>query len=64
MKNLPWKKISIGVIGVGVFAVALFYGITSTGTREPQTALNPAFVEYISSYTSGVISSTATIRIM
>jgi uncharacterized protein YfaS (alpha-2-macroglobulin family) len=64
MKNLPWKKISIGVIGVGVFAVALFYGITSTGTREPQTALNPAFAEYISSYTSGVISSTATIRIV
>ena len=64
MKNLPWKKISIGVIGVGVFAVALFYGITSTGSREPQAALNPAFAEYISSYTSGVISSTATIRII
>ncbi len=64
MKNLPWKKIAIVVGGLGLFGVALFYGITSKGTREPKGFLNPAFAEYISSYTSGVVSSVSTIRIV
>lgn len=64
MKNLPWKKIAIVVVGLGVFAAALFYGITSKGTREPKGFLNPAFAEYISSYTSGVVSSVSSIRIV
>ncbi|MBX2967309.1 MAG: hypothetical protein KF845_14280 [Cyclobacteriaceae bacterium] len=64
MKNLPWKKIAIVVVGLGVFAAALFYGITSRGSKEPKTFLNPAFAEYISSYTSGMVSSTATVRIV
>lgn len=63
MKNLPWKKIGLVVVGLSVFAIALFYGITSKGTREPRGFINPAFAEYISSYTSGVVSSVSTIRI-
>ena len=57
-----WKKIAIGVVGVGI--LLLLYGITSKGTREPKGYLNPAFAEYISSYTSGVVSSVSGIRIV
>lgn len=64
MKNLPWKKIALGAVAVGLALVGLFY-FTNTKASKPVTAfINPAFGEYISSYTAGVISSGSSIRVV
>lgn len=65
MKNLPWKKIAIGAVALTVFAAAFFYIKTSTGRKSaPSGFVDPAFGEYISSYTAGVISSGSSVRII
>jgi alpha-2-macroglobulin len=64
MKNLPWKKIAMGAVALGAFALVIFYVIPSRGTRQPVGYVNPAFSEYISSYTAGVVSSGSAIRIV
>lgn len=58
------KKILIGVVAVAIAAVAVFYFIPSKSAKSSfNSAINPAFGEYISSYTAGVIGSGSTIRI-
>ncbi|MBK8291248.1 MAG: hypothetical protein IPK96_10210 [Flammeovirgaceae bacterium] len=58
------KKILIGVVAVAIAAVAVFYFIPSKSAKSSfNSAINPAFGEYISSYTAGVIGSGLTIRI-
>ena len=64
MKNLPWKKIAVGVVALAVAVIGVFYFTTSKGTRPGPAFIDPAFGEYISSYTSGVISSGSTMRII
>lgn len=64
MKNIPWKKIVIGTVAVGVFALALFYFLPSKSSSKSSSYINPAFGEYISSYTAGVIPSGSTLRIV
>jgi alpha-2-macroglobulin len=63
MRNLPWKKIAIGAVGVAVFAVAIFYFTTGKGAKT-SSFVNPAFGEYISSYTAGVVPSGSYLRIV
>ena len=63
MRNLPWKKIAIGAVSVAIVAVAVFYFNASKGAKQP-SYINPAFGEYISTYTAGVISSGSNIRIV
>ena len=63
MRNLPWRKIAIGAVGVAVFAVAIFYFTTGKGAKT-STFVNPAFGEYISSYTAGVVPSGSYLRIV
>jgi len=58
------KKILIGVVVVAVASVAVFYFIPGKSAKTSfNSAINPAFGEYISSYTAGVISSGSAIRI-
>jgi hypothetical protein len=64
MKNLPWKKLAISVVALGIIIFGVFYYTTSKGTKPGPSFINPAFGEYISSYTSGVISSGSSVRIM
>ncbi len=64
MKNIPFKKIAIGVVAVAVAVAVLFYVKKSEGSRIAPEGLNPAFGEYISSYTAGVVSSASTIQIV
>jgi alpha-2-macroglobulin len=64
MKNLPWKKITIGALAVGLAILGIFYFTNSKGSKPATAFVNPAFGEYISSYTAGVISSGSTIRVV
>lgn len=64
MQSFPWKKVAIGVAAIGILAVGIFYFIDSKGKKHKETYVNPAFSEYITSYTAGVISSGSTIRII
>jgi uncharacterized protein YfaS (alpha-2-macroglobulin family) len=64
MQTLSWKKITIGLVTVGIVAIGIFYVTNSKGTKPPVTYINPAFAEFIASYTSGVVESGSTIRIM
>lgn len=64
MQNFSWKKIAIGILAVGVVAFGVFYATNSKGKKPPAKFVNPAFGEYISSYTGGVVGSGSTIRVI
>jgi uncharacterized protein YfaS (alpha-2-macroglobulin family) len=64
MKNLPWKRIAVGAVAVGLAITGIFYFTTSKGSKPVTAFVNPAFGEYISSYTAGVISSGSSIRVI
>ena len=64
MQTLSWKKITIGLVAVGIVALGIFYVTNSKGTKPPVTFINPAFAEFIASYTAGVIESGSSIRIV
>ena len=64
MQSLPWKKLAIGAVAVGIIALGIFYVTSSKGTKPGVTYVNPAFGEYISSFTSGTVGSGSTIRIV
>lgn len=63
MKNLPWKKIAFVVAVLAVFVAGFFYLRPGAATRNPVTYINPAFAEYISTYTAGLLSSGTPLRI-
>lgn len=63
MTNLPWKKIGIGFLIATVFIIGIFYFVNTKGKKIAQSYINPAFGEYITSYTAGVVPSNTTIRI-
>jgi uncharacterized protein YfaS (alpha-2-macroglobulin family) len=62
MKN--WKKITLGALVFAIGAAALFYFTTGRGAKTFNSAINPAFGEYISSYTAGVVGSGSSIRLI
>ena len=64
MQNISWKKVAIGIVTVVVLAIGIFYVTTLKGKKPAQTFVNPAFGEYISSYTAGVVGSGSTLRII
>ncbi len=64
MQTFPWKKIAIGVIAIGIVVFGIFYITDSRGKKHTETYINPAFSEYITSYTAGVISSGSAVRII
>lgn len=63
MRTLPWKKIAFGAIGIAVFVAAIFYFKTGSSAKTSKF-VNPAFGEYISSYTAGVLPSASYLRIV
>lgn len=64
MTNLPWKKIAIGAVAFAVFIAAIFYFLPGKGTKPAVSYINPAFGQYITSYTAGVVPSNTTVRIV
>src|SRR5688572_9068996 len=64
MKTLPWKKLTVAVVAVALGIVGIFYFTASPGKKNPSMFINPAFAEYITSYTTGVIPSGSTLNIV
>jgi len=64
MQNISWRKIIVGVVAVGMVAFGVFYAVNSHGRRPKIVFVNPAFGEYISAYTAGIVGSGSAIRIM
>ncbi|HEY3402292.1 MAG TPA: MG2 domain-containing protein [Ohtaekwangia sp.] len=64
MKNLPWKKIAIGAAAVGIIVIGVYFATTGIGSKPGPSYINPAFGEYISSYSAGVLPSGTTVRVM
>jgi alpha-2-macroglobulin len=60
--NSTLKKLGIGAAAIGIITVAIFYFKDGKGSKTFNSAVNPAFGEYISSYTAGVIGSGSPIR--
>jgi uncharacterized protein YfaS (alpha-2-macroglobulin family) len=59
-----WKKIGAGAAAVFILVVGVLY-FQKARSKEPATvAINPAFGEYISSYTAGIVNSGTAIRIV
>lgn len=63
MNSFPWKKVGLGVVALLV-AGAIFYYQKAASKDPAAVAINPAFGEYISSYTAGIVSSGTAIRIV
>ncbi len=63
MSNI-WKKAGLAAIIFGIIAFAVFYFIDGKGSKTFNSSINPAFGEYISSYTAGVIGSGSAIRMV
>ena len=57
-----WKKIIFAVAGLAVVTVSLYYYQKSKSER-PDYYIDPAFSEFIATYTAGVIQSSSTIRV-
>lgn len=64
MTNLPLKKIGLGAIGLAVVIIVGFYFQTAKSKSTAAAGINPAFGEYISSFTAGVVNSGSAIRIV
>jgi uncharacterized protein YfaS (alpha-2-macroglobulin family) len=63
MSSSPWKKVGLGVALV-LIIIAIFYFQKATSKDPADVAINPAFGEYISSYTAGIVNSGSAIRIV
>jgi uncharacterized protein YfaS (alpha-2-macroglobulin family) len=64
MKNLTWKKITLAVIVLTIIVTGVFYVNSGKGNKISKSFIDPAFGEYVTSYTSGVISSSSPLRIV
>ncbi len=63
MNSFPWKKVGIGA-AVAIIVGSLIWVQRGSGKEPITTTVNPAFAEYISSYTAGIVHSGTTIRIV
>jgi uncharacterized protein YfaS (alpha-2-macroglobulin family) len=64
MQKLPWKKLLLGAAIVLVVATGAYYFTTMRGESRPTGYVDPAFGQYISSYTAGVIPSGSVLQVM
>lgn len=64
MQKLSWKRLAIGVVALGVIIAGYFYFTSVRSESKPAGFINPAFGEYIASYSAGVLPSGASIQIV
>src|SRR5260370_5893295 len=63
MERQTWKKWIFVVLSVGILSAGIVY--FTQGKKQPDANfIDPAFGEYITSYTAGVGSSRSTIRVV
>src|SRR5260221_1276190 len=63
MERQTWKKWTFVVLSVGILSAGIVY--FTQGKKQPDANfIDPAFGEYITSYTAGVVSSRSTIRVV
>ena len=63
MKSFPWKIVGFVAVGLAVI-VGVFWLKPATSKDPVAGSVNPAFGEYISSYTAGIVGSGSAIRIV
>ncbi len=64
MKKFNWKRIGLITATLAIIGFSVFYFMEGKSSKTYNAAINPAFGEYISSYTAGVVSSGSPIRII
>lgn len=64
MKNIGLKQIGLIALSIGVVTAGILYWNVGSSSKTYNFSVNPAFGEYISSYTAGVVSSGSSIRIV
>lgn len=64
MKNIGLKQIGLIVLSLGVVTAGILYWKVGRGSKTYNYSINPAFAEYISSYTAGVVNSGSSLRIV
>lgn len=62
--NPLWKKLGIAFVALGLITAGIFYVTNTKGKSASSAFVNPAFGEYISTYTAGIVSAKATLRIV
>ena len=62
--NPLWKKLGIAAIALGILTAGIFYYTHSKGKGSSTAFVNPAFGEYISTYTAGIVSAKANLRLV
>lgn len=64
MKILSLKAIVFATIAIALITAGIFFFRSGNSTTEAPVFVDPAFAEYVSSYTTGVISSGSALRIV
>lgn len=64
MKGLSWKKIAVAVVAISLATAGIFYFNANPPDKSTPHSVNPAFAEYISAYTTGVIPSGSVVSIV
>src|SRR5690348_10049994 len=64
MKSVSWKKVVLAAVAIVIALAGVFYFTSSKGTKNPSLFVNPAFAEYINSYTTGVVPSGSVLNII
>jgi alpha-2-macroglobulin len=64
MQNFSWKKVAIGAVAAAAVVFVIFYFQKAKSKSTGAASINPAFGEYISSYTAGMVNSGSAVRIV
>ncbi|HEV8512420.1 MAG TPA: MG2 domain-containing protein [Cyclobacteriaceae bacterium] len=64
MKNFSWKKLSLIAVGLIVVILGVFLYAKIAKGKKTTSYINPAFSQYISSYTAWSVNSGASIHIV
>ncbi|MEO5976587.1 MAG: MG2 domain-containing protein [Chryseolinea sp.] len=64
MQTTPWMKAANVLLTAIFIAFFGFYLTSCSEKRHPVSSINPAFGEFITSYTAGIINSGSTLRIV
>src|SRR5690606_39829530 len=64
MKLMFWQRIVAVIAFLVLIAAAIWFANRTRQATDAAISVDPAFAEYISAYTSGVVSSTSPLRVV